>query len=267
MTPTFPNEMTPLGPVNWIGFWTLYTKEVRRFLKVWLQTIAAPVISTLIFMAIFVLAIGKTRGDMAGVPFTDFLLPGLVMMTILQNGFANSSSSLVIAKMQGNIIDVLMPPLSSWELSLAFVGGGATRGLLVGGVVATVLLTVSPIEVQQPLVAMAFMLEAALMMSSIGVLTGIWAEKFDQTSVITNFIVTPLSFLSGTFYSIDHLPESVQWFAHINPFFYMIDGFRGAMIGVSWGHVGYYLLVLTAMNVVLLWCVQYLFRIGYKIKS
>ncbi|WP_337997650.1 ABC transporter permease [Oleispirillum naphthae] len=266
MTPHFPERMTPLGPINWIGFYTLFAKEVRRFLKVWLQTVAAPVISTLIFMAIFALSLGRTGRVMGGVPFEQFLLPGLVMMTVIQNAFANTSSSLVISKVQGSIVDILMPPLSPWELALAYVGGGAVRGMLVGVAVGAILLAFTPVPLHAPATALAFMLEGSVMLSTIGVLTGIWAEKFDQSTVITNFVVTPLSFLSGTFYSIDHLPAALHWVAVINPFYYLIDGFRSGFLGGG-AHGLPVLAALTAANLALLWWAQHLFRIGYKLKA
>jgi len=266
MTPHFPARMTPLGPVNWIGFYTLFAKEVRRFLKVWLQTVAAPVISTLIFMAIFALSLGRTGREMGGVPFEQFLLPGLVMMTVIQNAFANTSSSLVISKVQGSIVDILMPPLSPWELALAYVGGGAVRGILVGLVVAAILVVFTPVPLHAPFTALAFMLEAAVMLSAVGVLTGIWADKFDQSTVITNFVVTPLSFLSGTFYSIDRLPPALRWIAEANPFFYMIDGFRNGCLGGG-TQAPLVLAALTVGNLFLLWWAQHLFRTGYKLKA
>lgn len=266
MTPHFPERMTPLGPVNWIGFYTLFAKEVRRFLKVWLQTVAAPVISTLIFMAIFALSLGRTGRVMGGVPFEQFLLPGLVMMTVIQNAFANTSSSLVISKVQGSIVDILMPPLSPWELALAYVGGGAVRGVLVGVAVGAILLAFTPVPLHAPFTALAYMVEGSVMLSTIGVLTGVWAEKFDQSTVITNFVVTPLSFLSGTFYSIDHLPSALHWVAVINPFYYLIDGFRSGFLGGG-THGLPVLAALTLANLALLWWAQHLFRIGYKLKA
>lgn len=267
MTPHFPERMTPLGTINWIGCGTLFMKEVRRFQKVWLQTIAAPAISTLIFMAIFALSMGRSGREMDGVPFNQFLLPGLVMMTMIQNAFANTSSSLVISKVQGSIVDILMPPLSPWELALAYIGGGMVRGLLCGAVVATCLSLFTPMPLHAPLAAIAFALEATLMMSAVGVLTGVWADKFDQSTVITNFVIMPMSFLSGTFYSVDHLPEAVRWLAHINPFYFMIDGFRSGFLGVDGATVWFHLGVLTVGNVILLWWSQHLFRIGYKLKA
>ncbi len=267
MTPHFPDRMTPLGPINWIGFWTLFSKEVRRFLKVWMQTVAAPVISTLIFMTIFVLSMGRGGRLIDGVPFEQFLVPGLVMMTMVQNAFANTSSSVVISKMQGSIIDVLMPPLSSWELAAAYIGGGAVRGILLGAVVMAALAIYAPMPVASPGLVLVFAVEASLMMSTVGLLTGIWAEKFDQSSVVNNFIITPLSFLSGTFYSIEQLPDALRWIAHANPFYYMIDGFRAGFLGGGGHAVTFYLVVLSVGNLLLIWWAQHLFRIGYRLKA
>lgn len=267
MTPSFPPAMTPLGPINWIGLWTLYAKEVRRFMKVFLQTVAAPVISTMLFLAIFALAMDRGGQTMNGVPFSRFLVPGLAMMSIIQNAFANTSSSLLLSKLQGNIVDILMPPLSPWELTLAYVAGGATRGLVVGLAVILALLPFCPVGIENAGLVLLFALEAAVLMSAVGVLTGIWADKFDHSTVISNFVIMPLSFLSGTFYSIDRLPPMLRWFSHINPFFFMIDGFRAGFIGVSDGLAGVHLLVLTAINLVLLWATEVLFRIGYKLKA
>jgi ABC-2 type transport system permease protein len=268
MTPSFPDPMTPLGPINWIGFWTLFSKEVRRFLKVWMQTVAAPVVSTLIFMAIFALSMGRSGREIGGVPFEQFLVPGLVMMSMVQNAFANTSSSLLISKMQGSIVDVLMPPLSSWELTFAYIGGGMVRGLLVGGAVGVALFLYAPVPTTSPLVIAAFAIEANLMLSAVGVLTGIWADKFDHSTVVSNFVITPLSFLSGTFYSVEQLPEALRFLAHANPFFYMIDGFRAGFFGAGEGSpVGFYLAALTAGNLLLIGGCEVLFRIGYKLKA
>ncbi len=268
MTPSFPDRMTPLGPINWIGFWTLFSKEVRRFLKVWMQTVAAPVVSTLIFMTIFVLSMGRADREIGGVPFEQFLIPGLAMMSMVQNSFANTSSSLLISKMQGSIVDVLMPPLSSWELTVAYIGGGMARGLLVGLAVLLALSFYAPVPVSSPLLILAFAVEANLMLAAVGALTGIWADKFDHSTVVSNFVITPLSFLSGTFYSVEQLPGALRWIAHANPFFYMIDGFRAGFFGAGEGSaVGFYLAALTAGNLVLVCVTERLFRIGYKLKA
>jgi len=216
--------------LNVIGLWTLYLKEVRRFLKVPLQTVAAPLVTTLMFLLVFSVALGRAGREIQGVPFLSFLAPA-----IIQNSFANTSSSIMIGKIQGNIIDVLMPPFRSSELLFGIVAGGVTRGLLVALVVTVAMLFV--IEINEVSIALAifYMIAGALMLSLLGVLGGLWAEKFDQMSMVTNFIITPLSFLSGTFYSISQLPEGFQAVAYINPFFYLIDGLRYAFIGQS-GH-------------------------------
>ena len=241
------------GAVNWLGLWTLYEKEVWRFLKVYLQTILAPLISTHVFLAIFVLALGRAVERVGGVPFTEFLAPGLIMMAMAQNAFANSTSTIILAKIQGNIIDVLMPPLSSFELAFGYVAAGLTRGLVVGVTTGTVMFVLVGVAPSAPAIMIYYAISAPLMLSLMGTLTGLWAEKFDHTAAITNFVVTPLAFLSGTFYSIERLPAAFQWIAHFNPFFYMIDGFRYAFIGHSDAPVWIGMAVL--------------FAVGYKIKA
>jgi ABC-2 type transport system permease protein len=257
-----------IGAVNWLGFWTLYLREVRRFLKVYTQTLIAPIVTTLLFLAIFMLALGGAgRPAVGSVPFDQFLVPGLVMMAMVQNAFANTSSSIVISKVQGNIVDVLMPPLSPTELTLGYALGGATRGLVVGAVVALAMSTVVPIRIH----ALGYVLfhagAASLMLSLLGLAGGIWSEKFDHIAAVTNFVVTPLSFLSGTFYSIERLPESWHFIAHFNPFFYMIDGFRYGFIGHADGSLGIGLAVLTFANLALLWLCHTMFASGYRLKA
>ena len=200
------------GAVNGRGLWTLYKREVRRFLKVSFQTVLAPVVSSLLFLVVFKFAIGQGRPPVAGAPFLAFLAPGLVMMSILNNAFANSSSSLLISKVQGAIVDTLMPPLSPSELAAGYVGGGATRGVIVGAATA---LAMAPFIFAEPYAhemhfwAIAyFAIGASVMLGAAGVLAGVWAEKFDQLSAITNFLITPMAFLSGSFYSIRELHET-----------------------------------------------------------
>ncbi len=208
-------------------------REVRRFTNVWTQTLLAPMATATLFMAIFTLALAGRRGDAHGVPFEAFLAPGIVMMTVLQNAFANTSSSIVISKVQGNIVDTLMPPLSPGEILFGYVFGGVARGMLVAlstGAIAFAFAGVIPAE---PLWLIWFAFAGAAIMSLAGVLAGIAAEKFDQMAAITNFIVTPLSFLSGTFYSIESLPETMRALSRANPIFYLIDGFRHGALGVS----------------------------------
>lgn len=208
-----------IGPINWIGLRTLYVKEVRRFLKVYSQTILAPAVTTLIFMTIFALALGGAVRTIGDVPFMIFLAPGLVMMAIVQNSFANTSSTIMIGKVQGCIVDVLMPPLSPSELTLAFAMGGVSRGVLVAIVTATAMSVYVPLAIYDYAALIFYALAASMMLSLMGLIAGIWAEKFDSMAAVTNFMITPLAFLSGTFYSVERLPE--PWFtvSQINPFF------------------------------------------------
>jgi len=213
------NAERPAPMVAGLGLLTLFVREVRRFMKVPGQTLLAPTVTTMLFMVVISLALGRAVQDMGGTPFLLFLAPGLAMMAVLQNAFANTTSSLMIAKVQGNIIDTLMPPLSPLELLLGIGLGAVTRGVCVGllVVVAMQLFVAAP---PVHLWAVVFYpLAGALMMGLVGMLVAIWAEKFDQTSAITNFLVTPLTFLSGTFYSIERLPETLHWLAVLNPSF------------------------------------------------
>jgi ABC-2 type transport system permease protein len=260
-------KVRQFGAVNWLGLWTLYEREVRRFLKVGMQTVAAPVVTTLLFLAIFLLALGGQQRMVAGVPFLAFLAPGLVMMAMVQNAFANTTSSLMIAKFQGNIVDMLMPPLSPLEITLGLALGGATRGIVVGLVVTAAMALVVPIHVFAPGLALFHAFAASLLLSVLGIMGAIWADKFDHIAAVTNFIVTPLSFLSGTFYSIDRLPHAWRMAAFFNPFFYMIDGFRSAFIGHADGSIAAGIAVMTALNAALLWACHRMIASGYKLKA
>jgi ABC-2 type transport system permease protein len=265
--PELAPHLRRFGAVNWLGFWTLYLREVRRFLKVSLQTVAAPVVTTLLFLAVFLLALGGQQRHIAGIPYAEFLTPGLIMMAMAQNAFANTSSSLMIAKAQGNIVDVLMPPLSPAELTWGFALGGVTRGVLVGAVVAAATALFVPVTLHDPAFVLFHAFAASLLLSLLGVLGGIWADKFDHIAVVTNFVVTPLSFLSGTFYSIDRLPEPWHAVALWNPFFYMIDGFRYGFIGRADGSVAAGVAVMLAVNLALLTLCHVLVARGYKLKA
>ncbi len=256
-----------VGVVNWLGLWTLYKKEVRRFLKVSFQTLLAPVATTLLYMIVFSLAIGVNREAVEGVPFTTFLAPGLVMMGILNNAFANSSSSLIVAKVQGNTVDFLMPPLSPAELAAAFIGGAMTRGILVGIATAIAIALFVEISVAHLWAVLYFSLSAAAMMAMIGLIAGLWAEKFDHLAVITNFIIMPLAFLSGTFYSVDALPEPFRTISHINPVFFMIDGFRYGFISTHDSHLLIGVIAIAAINAGLLIQGYLLLRSGWRLKS
>jgi len=260
-TPTYASD------ANWIGLWTLYKREVRRFLKVYTQTLLAPMITTLLFLAVFALALGGAERLVGDIPFMQFLAPGLVMMAIAQNAFANTSSSLVVAKVQGNIVDTLMPPFTSHELVLGIAMGGATRGIVTGMFVGLGMMLVVDGSVHHLgyIIYHAFM--AALMLSLLGMIGGIWADKFDHIAAVTNFIVTPLSFLSGTFYTIDRLPETAQMIAKFNPFFYMIDGFRFGFIGYADSNLWVGILVMAGTNICLWAVATWMFTSGYKLKA
>lgn len=268
-----PFHVRRYGLCNWRGLWTLYTKEVQRFMKVVTQTILAPVVTTLLFYTIFTVALGGgARGPrMVGeIPFVAFLAPGLIMMAIIQNAFANTSSSLMISKIQGNIVDVLMPPLGSLELALGFAGGGVTRGIVVGAAAATIMMIMvpmSPFEFHNIGLIAFHAVAAAAMLALLGVIAGIWADKFDHMAAITNFVIMPLSFLSGTFYSIERLPETWRVVAHFNPFFYLIDGFRNGFIGHADTNPLVGMIVVAAVDAVLLFTVIRMFARGYKLKA
>ncbi len=251
---------------NAIGLWTLYMREVRRFMKVYTQTLMAPVVTTLLFLAVFTLALGKFRPDVHGVPFSEFLAPGLVMMAIAQNAFANTSSSIMIAKVQGNIVDTLMPPFSPLELVTGIAFGGVTRGVVVGLAVALAMTVVVGLSISNFFLIAYHALMASLMLSLLGIMGGIWADKFDHMAAVTNFVITPLAFLSGTFYSIDRLPPFGQTLAHLNPFFYMIDGFRSGFIGHADAAPWLGITVMAVINTVLWLTCMWMFRSGYKLK-
>ena len=255
--------------VNWRGLATLYLKEVRRFFKVQLQTVWAPAITTLLFLAIFTVALGRGGRIVMGVPFNDFLAPGLIVMGMIQNAFANSSSSILIGKIQGTIIDSLMPPLSSGELLVSFVASALTRAWLVG-IAVWVAMVIWPdvhVTIRHPLAVIYFGSMGAIMLSLIGVFTGIWADKFDHAAAVGNFVVQPLSLLSGTFYTVDRLAGAWQLISHANPFFYVIDGFRYGFIGTADGSLTTGALALLAINVGL-WALCYkLLRSGWKLKN
>ncbi len=256
-----------IGFVNWLGFWTLYSKEVQRFTKVWGQTIFAPMITALLFLAIFSLALGgavRTVGDM---PFMQFLAPGLVMMAIVQNSFANCSSTIMIGKIQGVIVDVLMPPLSAAELVMAYALGGMTRGLVVGAAVTTAMSFFAPMEIKHFWAVIFFAAAGAMTLSLAGIIAGVWADKFDRMAVIQNFVITPLAFLSGTFYSVERLPGIWHTLSQVDPFFYMIDGFRYGFIGSSDASPLTGVLVMICINIVLGSVAYQMFARGYKIKS
>jgi len=253
--------------INKRGLATLVRKEVGRFLNVYTQTILAPVITTLLFYAVFALALGDVTQEIGGVPYLQFLAPGLIMMAMVQNAFANTSSSIVISKVQGNIVDVLMPPLSAGELFIGYVTGGILRGLAVGVATALATLPFASFGVHSVFHIFIFALLGTMMLSSLGVAGGIWSQKFDHLAAVTNFIVTPLTFLSGTFYSIERLSGPWQVFAHYNPFFHMIDGFRYGFTGHTDSDPMVGILMLAVVNIALGVLCHWMLRTGYRIKS
>ncbi|WP_421792723.1 ABC transporter permease [Hyphobacterium sp.] len=255
------------GALNTLGLWTLYRKEVQRFWKVMFQTVFAPVVTTLLFFAVINLAFGDRRGDIGGIPFSDFLAPGLILMGLLQNAFANSSSSILVSKVQGNSVDFLMPPLSALELMIAFIAGAVTRGVVVAIATAAVMAFFVDLTPDHIWAIVFYALMGAMLLGMIGLIGGVWAEKFDHVAVITNFIITPLTFLSGTFYSISVLPEPFFTLSHFNPFFYMIDGFRYGFTGHADGSILIGAIVLIALNLVMLAASYAVLRSGWRLKS
>jgi ABC-2 type transport system permease protein len=265
---TPPGEPVLAG-VNWAGLETLYIKEVRRFFKVQMQTVWAPAVTTLLYLAIFTVALGRGGRTVMGVHFADFIAPGLIVMAMIQNAFANASFSLLVGKMQGNIVDYLMPPLSTGELIAGLVGAAVTRAFLVGIAVwlAMLLWPGVHVRIDHPLWVFWFGFMGALMLSFLGLLTSLWADKFDHAAAVTNFVVTPLSLLSGTFYSIHQLAPSFQAVSHANPFFYVISGFRYGFLGISDSPIAVGAIVLLVLNVAL-WALCYaLIKRGWKIKN
>lgn len=255
------------GQVNWIGTWTLVERECKRFMNVWSQTILAPLINSGLLLLVFTIAIGPRRGDVMGVPFMTFLAPGILIMTVIQNAFSNTSSSIASAKVGGNIVDTLMPPLSAIELVVGYVFGAVARGFLVGTAIALGSYFFLDVSIQNLAWVLSFVFLGSILMGGLGMIAGIYANKFDQLSAIQNFLVTPLAFLSGTFYSIEALPPALQTLCHINPFFYIIDGVRYGMIGVSDSSPWLGLCVVAASCVVVLaLCWRWMDR-GYRLKA
>ena len=255
------------GYVNWVGFWTLYKKEVLRFLIVWAQTLLSPIITSLLFLIVLSLAIGTERGQVLNVPFVSFLAPGLIAMQVIQQAFSHSSSTIMIGKIQGNIVDILYAPLSPAEVTLATIFAACTRSFMIAIVSIIIFSFIVELRFFSFFYIFIFTLLGSFILGSVGFISGLWAEKFDHMATITNFIIVPLSFLSGTFYSIERLPYILKQISEINPFFYIIDGFRYGFLGTSDGSVTfgiYYLIVLSFIT----WFIAYiLFKKGYKIKS
>jgi ABC-2 type transport system permease protein len=275
----FPPKGQPqIVGINRIGLWSLYMKEVRRFLKVQTQTVWAPAVTTLLFLVIFTVALSGSGGRggrmVLGVPFASFVAPGLIMMGMMQNAFANSSFSLLAGKIQGTIIDLLMPPLTNAELMIGIIGAAMTRAVMVGGALALAMALWPRVDltVAHPWAIVWFGLMGALMLSLMGLMASLWAEKFDHAAAVTNFVIAPLSLLSGTFYVIHNLAPTFQTISRLNPFFYMISGFRFGFlghsdIGNSNHDVAMAALGVGGLNLVLGLATYALLRSGWKLKS
>ena len=252
---------------NYLGVYTLFKKEVFRFFKVGIQTVVGPAISSLLLLAVFTLALSRSVNQINNVNLSVFIAPGLIMMTMLQNSFANAASSIGQSKFQGNIVDILMAPLSDYELALGYIMGAVARGVICGLVTFLCIIFFIPLSIYSYSSLLFFTLMGCLMMGSMGTIVGIWADKWDQQQGITNFIVLPFTFLSGTFYSISRLPEFWQNLALFNPFFYNIDGFRYAFIGQSDSQIFTGGIILFFLNICLFFLCYLMFNKGYKLKS
>lgn len=252
--------------IRWSGMFALFMKEVRRFMKVFVQTVLAPGVTTLLYLLVFASVLDEHVQVFGDVPYVSFLVPGLIMMTIIQNAFANSSSSIIQSKMTGNLTFLLLSPISPLETVLAFIAAAVVRGLLVGLAVYFIAMVFVDLPLLHPWVILGFSVMASAVLGALGLVAGLWADKFDQLSAFQNFIILPLSFLSGVFYSIDSLPGAWATISHFNPFFYMIDGFRYGFFGLSDVSPWLSLSVTAAALVLVSGLGLILVGIGYKIR-
>ena len=253
--------------INWVGTYTLYIKETLRFLTVFGQTIAGPVITSILFLCVISLAIGSDRPSVLGVSFIEFLAPGLIAMQIIQQAFSHSASSLLMGKMMGTIVDLIGAPLSASEVTIAVILASVTRALIISIVSIIILSFMVKIEINNFLLFFTYLFLSSFIMGAAGFIAGLWADKFDHMSTVTNFIIVPLSFLSGTFYSVEKLPSYLYTLSHYNPFFHMIDGFRYSFIGNMDGSIKFGMLYLVFLSI-LTWVIAFLlYKKGYKIKS
>ena len=248
------------------GFGTLFYKEVLRFWKVATQTLTAPIVTAMLYLLIFGQVLEGRVEVYPGVSYTAFLVPGLVMMSVLQNAFANSSSSLIQSKITGNLVFLLVTPLSHWAWFLAYVGASVVRGVAVGTGVLLVTIWFAPLHVANPFWILFFTIAGAALMGALGLIAGLWAEKFDQIAAFQNFIIMPMTFLSGVFYSVKSLPPIWREVSHLNPFFYMIDGFRHGFFGTSDVSPWLSMAIVSGALLVVCGACLHLLKIGYKIR-
>jgi ABC-2 type transport system permease protein len=255
------------GRINYVGLVALWYRECSRFFIVWAQTLLSPLVSSLLFLSVLTLALGNDRGDVLGYSFITFLAPGLIIQSMILQSFSHSVSSFMISKMQGNLVDILYAPLSSFEVSFAIIMAAVTRSILIGFISIVVFIFI----VELPIKNIFYILYAAFFGSffigSLGFITGLWATKFDHTATVTNFILQPLSFLSGVFYTIDRLPEFFQSISSVNPFFHIINIFRYGFLGKSDGDMSFGMIYIPILALVGWLVAFYLYKKGYKIKS
>jgi ABC-2 type transport system permease protein len=256
-----------MEPINWYGTYTLTLREVKRFMRVYNQTLITPAISALVFLAVFVLAVGSKKHDIDGISFINFMGYGLIIMSIVQNAFANSSSSFIMSKIIGYISDILTPPLGSKEIIIAFTIGSVLRGILVGIITTISLLPFVEFTLYHPFLLLFYILTSCTLLGQFGILSGMVANSFDQHSAITSYIITPLSFLSGTFYSVKNLPTFLQLINILNPFFYMIDGFRYCLTDKTDGNIMIGVIFLITANIVIYFTLERLIDKGWRIKG
>lgn len=253
--------------INWFGAFTLLKKETLRFLKVYHQTLFSPVVNIVLFLAVFSLSVGHQIENINGIPFAIFMSAGLIMMAAMQNAFANSSSSFVMGRVMGHIVDYLMPPLGAIELLFAFTVGAILRGICVAIVSFVVISFFVTLPIHSFAGVIFYLTFSCMFLGLLGVLCGVFSETFDNMSAMTSYVITPLTFLSGTFYSTDALPEFWQKISHVNPFFYMIDGFRFSITGQSDGDILTGIIYILILNLVLAGVLLQLLHKGYRIKN
>ncbi len=255
------------GLINWVGTYSLLKKEILRFLTVSGQTLAGPILTSILFLVVISLAIGEERSSVLGVTYIKFLACGLIMMQVIQQSFAHSSSSVMMGKMMGTLTDIIQSPLSAAEVIIALTLAGAARGLLIAFVSTLIFIIFLDLTIQNYFLWFFYLFLGGIFMGSTGIIAGLYADKFDQMSTLTNFIIVPLSFLSGTFYSINKLPDLLKSLSYYNPFFHMIDGFRYSFIGQLDGSITFGILLLVFVSSISSFLAYHLYNKGYKIKS
>ena len=255
------------GLINWVGAYNLYKKETLRFLNVFGQTIIGPIGTAILFLLVISLAIGKDRPDVLGVSYIEFLAPGLIAMQVIQQAFSHSSSSLLMGKVMQNIVDVIGAPLSPAEVTISIILASITRAIFISVISVVIISFVIEISIKSYVFFVIYLFLSGFILGAAGIIAGLWADKFDHMATVTNFIIVPLSFLSGTFYSIDKLPGILSSISYYNPFFHMIDGFRYSFIGEMDGSLKFGIIYLLIISLLMWFISYYLYKIGYKIKS